>query len=233
MKKILLAATTALLSISAATAQKSTFEGTIKYAISFDVPGMSAQELKAVGDYESTTYIKGDNRRTDFMQGKDNTSSLVENLPAKEFVKLYDVKKHKFMQHEKLEDIDKEQLQVTDIKYLAETKTIAGYACKRADVTIRQKDGKDQTVTVYYTEEIPLSTMQNTFKGLKGFPMQYSMSVSIAKIVYTVASVSKASVPDSKFVIPASGYKEVTDEELQKELSKIPNGYYADGFGLH
>ena len=74
------------------------------------------------------------------------------------------------------------------------------------------------TSDVYYTTDLPYADPQGTFKGLKGMPMEYSVSMQGLNITFSVKTVEKKSLSDSLFTIPAD-YKEVSLEELQKQFT--------------
>ena len=95
---------------------------------------------------------------------------------------------------------------------------IAGYKSKKAEVKMKMQDGKEETFIVFYTEEIPVNETKTTFEGLKGFPLEYSISQSGIKMTFTTKSIDKSPIPDSKFDLVKAGYKETTLEELQKSM---------------
>jgi GLPGLI family protein len=120
-------------------------------------------------------------------------------------------------------DIKKEEAKNPEptIKYLDETKTIAGYKCKKAEIVMKTKDGKEETVNVYYTEEIPTTDVKSIYKGLKGFPMEYVMNQGGIKMTFAAKTVSREPVADSKFEIPKEGYTETTMEDFQKSMQQM------------
>lgn len=226
MKKILVAATLALLCVTNLMAQKKTpFEGTVTYAISFEGSGLPPEALTMLNGAEAISYIKGDKRRTDLNMAIQSTTSIIDEK-TKEVVTLMDIMGQKYLIRMNAEDVKKEQASdpQISIKYVDGTKDIAGYACKKAEVTVKGKDGKEETVTIYYTEEIPTSDIKSVYKGLKGYPMEYQVTQSGVKMTFTAKSVSKDPVPDSKFEIPKDGYKVVTMEEFQKSMMEMGAG---------
>jgi GLPGLI family protein len=142
---------------------------------------------------------------------------------SKEIVTLMDIMGQKYLIRMNEADIKKEDAKAADlnIKYLDETKTIAGYKCKKAEVTMKSKEGKEEVLNVFYTDEIPTSELKTAYKGLKGFPMEYIMNQSGIKMTFAAKSVSKEPVPDSKFEIPKEGYTETTMEDFQKSMQKM------------
>jgi GLPGLI family protein len=110
------------------------------------------------------------------------------------------------------------------IKYTDETKTVAGYTCHKAEITVTGKDGQSYTTNVYYTEDLPsYSGSRDQFQGLKGFPLEYTMSQQGMNISIAATNVSKQSVTDDTFTVP-SGYKLMTAEEMQADIQKQMSG---------
>jgi GLPGLI family protein len=226
MKKILFAAALAVSLVTGASAQKNTpFEGTITYSISFEGSGLPPEALTMLNGAEAVTFIKGDKRRTDMNMAIQSTSAIVDTK-NRQIVTLMDIMGQKYLIRMNDADIKKEEGKTDiSIKYTDETKMIAGYKCKKAEVTVKTKEGKEETVNVYYTEEIPSSDVKSVYKGLKGFPMEYVMNQGGVKMTFSTKSVSKDPVPDSKFEIPAEGYKETTMEDFQKTMMQMGGGH--------
>jgi len=223
MEKILFAATLALLTITNMSAQKKTpFEGVIKYSISFEGSGLPQEAMAMLNGAEATTYIKGEQRRMDMNMAIQSTTAITD-VKNKGIITLMDIMGQKYMIRLTEADLKKEQesAPAVDIKYLDETKDIAGYKCKKAAVTLKSKEGKEEVVNVYYTDDIPASEIKAPYKGLKGFPMEYQMTMAGIKMSFSTKSVSAEMVADSKFEIPKEGYKEVTIEELQKTMMNM------------
>ena len=94
-----------------------------------------------------------------------------------------------------------------------ETKTIAGYTCKKATGKTERGTG----IIAWYTEEIPLPAGPEQFNGLPGIIL--SLDVNKAEIVFTAIAIDKK-VNRKELKLPAKG-KKVTGEEfakMQKEL---------------
>jgi GLPGLI family protein len=222
MKKFTLALL-GLLAVINVTAQKNnSFEGVVKYSISFEGSGLPPEALTMLNGAESTTYIKGDKRRTDMNMAIQSTSAIMD-LSTKSIVTLMDIMGQKYLIRMNESDIKKEEAKAPEVsyKYLDETKEIAGYKCKKAEATVKTKEGKEEVINIFYTEEIPGSELKPAYKGLKGFPMEFQMNQSGMKMTFTTKSVSKEPIADSKFDIPKEGYKETTMEEFQKSMQKM------------
>lgn len=225
MKKILAVAGLATIGfaitafVSPKVSTDSSFEGVITYSVSVDNPQaasmmqgssvkiyMKGDQVKAVSDMGMSKTIVISNKAT-----PDKPAILVEVMGNKYQLKMDPAKKK--------DDDDK-----PTIKYTDETKTVAGYNCHKAEITTMGKDGQSYTTNVYYTEDLPsYSGSRDQFKGLKGFPLEYSMKQQGMNIAISATSVSKESVPDDTFTVP-SGYKLMTADEMQADIQKQMSG---------
>jgi GLPGLI family protein len=222
MKKFTMALLGLLTVINVAAQKNNSFEGVVKYSISFEGSGLPPEALTMLNGAESITYIKGDKRRTDMNMAIQSTSAIMD-LSTKSIVTLMDIMGQKYLIRMNESDIKKEEAKAPEVsyKYLNETKEIAGYKCKKAEATVKTKEGKEEVINIFYTEEIPTSELKPAYKGLKGFPMEFQMNQSGMKMTFTTKSVSKEPIADSKFDIPKEGYKETTMEEFQKSMQKM------------
>jgi GLPGLI family protein len=198
-----------------------TFEGKITYEVNMEGANMPPEAQAMFAGSELTIYIKNSKSRSDINMGmqktttisdtKTNTTVTLMEMMGSKYKILSDPKKE-----EKTEDIK--------VKYLDDTKTIAGYKCKKAELSFKDDTGKQQATTIWYSEEITnhlgQSNRNKQFRGIKGMPLEYEMSGDRGMTMkMTAKTVSKENVPDSKFEVP-SGYKETTLEDLQKEMMK-------------
>ena len=223
MKKIILALLVVVGSLATAAAQKGKgFEGTITFSINFEGSSLPPEALAMFKGAETVTYIKGEKSRVDMNLSIQSTTAIVDNK-NKTMVTLMDFMGQKYLIRMNMDEIKKEneKAAVPTIKYLDETKEIAGFKCKKAELTMKSETGKDEVMSVYYTEEIPTSEIKPTFKGFKGFPLEYSLNQGGIKMSFTAKSVSKEPVADSKFDIPKEGYTETTMEEFKNSMMKM------------
>jgi GLPGLI family protein len=96
-----------------------------------------------------------------------------------------------------------------EIEYINETKTIAGYKCKKALI---RTEGLVEPMTIYYTSEFSGGTEQ--FGTLDGFALEYSVVAEGVEMIFVATRVEKKKIDDSIFVAPTE-YKVVTQQELQ------------------
>ncbi|HNW89542.1 MAG TPA: hypothetical protein PKN48_07745 [Bacteroidales bacterium] len=111
------------------------------------------------------------------------------------------------------------------ITYKDETKTIAGYTCKKAEYTVT-KDGESYTSTVYYTEELGGEALNfgDSFNKLKGVPLESSVKTPDGWIITTTATeVKKGKVKDTDLLIPAD-YIELSPEQKVEIMNQLKGG---------
>lgn len=194
------------------------FEGQIKYKIAYkDLPAEMAQ-FESMLPTEATTTIKGDmfkmeqplgmgGKQVTIMDNKEQSGVLLMDMMGKKNAIVMTPEKRKEMEGSE-EDVD--------ITYLSETKNIAGYTCKKA--IIKTKSAEDASMEVYYTEDMKGIKHHQT-KGLKGFPLQYSVNSGMFTVVMTAETVTKGKVSDDEFSVPP-GYESISFEQFQKSMGQ-------------
>jgi len=107
------------------------------------------------------------------------------------------------------------------IEYIDDSKTIAGYECKKAIYTITTTtDDIDEKIAteIYYSPEIPAQS-NHQFKDLKGLPLEYSVTTQGMTMKIKAISVTKEKYTKKVFEIP-SDYEKMTMEEFQKMMGQ-------------
>ncbi len=222
MKKLILAASVALLAFTSATTFVATFEGKVVYDISLEGSGLPPEAMSMFKGSELVTYIKGDKRRAEMNMPMQNTTTISDNK-TKITVMLMDIMGMKYLIRLTDADLKKEQDEMPDVKIktTTETKNIAGYKSVKNELTVKTKEGKEETIFVWTTDEIPTSEVKPVYKGLKGFPLEYSINQKGMKMTFTTKEISKEAVADSKFDIPTSGYTETSMTDFRKSMEKM------------
>lgn len=225
MKKIsfILLFLTSIFFFSGFTFTGTDFEGKVTYSISVDNPNMPPQAKAMIEGSEVIVYIKGTKSRADVNMGFQNTTTITDTK-ANTSVMLMEVMGNKY----KIKPDDKkdtEKKSDVSVKYLDDTKEIAGYKCKKAEITFKDNTETKQTTTIYYTEEISnhmgYDSRNSQFKDIKGMPLEYEIQAQNGmKMKMSAKSVNKESVPENKFDIP-SDYKETTMEQVQQDMQKM------------
>lgn len=213
MNKLFLLLTVLLASTSIHLAQN--FEGKILSKLDYDLPeAMEAQRSMLPTDM--TTYIGKDFSRVEqkTMMGdqifitnfSDSSTILLLNMMGKMMAITITPGDSKG------EDKGKEP----KIEYVDETKDIAGFTCKKAIVTMEDENGEEMQTEVYYTEEIP-ARASDKIKGLKGFPLQYTILAQGMTMTVTATTVSKEKVSKKLKEVP-EGYEKMTMAEFQNMM---------------
>ncbi len=206
MKRVLLIA---LLTFSYLMATSQTFEGKITYSISYESLSEDMASAVEMLPKEQTFYIKNSKSKY-VINSSMSSTTIISDEKASTSVILLDAMGQKFKMSVNTDEIDEdfgEDLEEEpSIEYVAGTKTIAGYVCKKAIV---QLDGVDEKAVFYYTEEIaPLMLNGMEDLSIKGLPLEYIISAEGMKMVMIATKVEKTTIPDSTFDIP-EGYSEM------------------------
>lgn len=190
-----------------------TFAGIVTYDITYEGEDID-EATKAQLPTQIVVSMKGPKVRNEQVSAFYSMASI-SDLAAGSAIILIDAMGMKIAVNQTKEDIDKNKAEAglvePEIKFLDETKVIAGYKCKKAEVIT----GED-VVEVYYTEEIAVPSGMNDnngFKGINGMLMQYTINQQGMVMTMTVKSVVKGKVGSGLFVIP-DDYEIKTMEEL-------------------
>jgi len=178
--------------------------GTVHYDVAVDKidPNMSLD----IGE-TATLYFNESIARQEEQGAQTGESFLITDLVANNSTSYVDFMGKKFAISMEGPMIPK----IIDIKYLEETKELAGYTCKKATGSMG-----GQAIEIYYTQQ--LKPKYCPYQGdLNGFALAYTLAMPFGKITYTANKVLASPPPAEKMIIP-EGFKKVTPMELQKEL---------------
>lgn len=189
------------------------FMGTVKYAVEYE--GVDA-EVKAQLANEALLTIGDKKTRLD-QKSLMYSVSNISDLASKERITLMSMMGMKIAVKMSAEDIKKAMEEAgapevaPEIKYIDETKTIAGQKCKKAEITVG-----DNVMEVYYADELVVPAGINDEKGIKGFDkllMEYTVDQQGMLIKFKVKEVKKGKPKKHLFTIP-DDYELKTPEEL-------------------
>jgi GLPGLI family protein len=196
------------------------FEGAIIYGIEYEDLPEEMEAMKAMLPSETTIKIKGSKTRTEQSMGMGSTTSIMDGK-NNSLITLMDMMGNKVAIRNDLNKEEKDNAaEVVNIDYIDETKEIAGYKCKKAEIKI---EDQEDVIVVYYTEEINTVDTKSQYKGLKGFPMSYEINTPEMKMIMTVKEVKKGKISAEEFTIPEA-YEEMTMEEFQKSMGAQMGG---------
>ncbi len=220
MKIKFLSLAVALISVISLNAQIK--EGSVLYDMKIE--GLPPEQAAMMGDMETKVTFKNGKSLTEV-----NSMMFTQQMSADEngMVMLMEQMGNKIAVKQTKAEMEKEEAKSKDkpldpkVEYFEDVKTIAGYECKKAIVTIVDKDKKENKVELWYSDKFENPNKegkgrgQNMMKGLKGMPFEYSTTMGPMKIKMVAKEVSTDPVPDSKFVLSTEGYKIMTTDELK------------------
>ena len=195
--------------------QKTISEGTLVYDIVIQSANKEPQIADAIDGGTVTVYIKGGQSRSDMVSaiGKEST---IHDTKTGNAVILKEYSSQKLMITLTKDNWAEKNKAYNDIKFdlIDETKTIAGYDCKKA--IAKMPNGK--TFIVYYAPNLLVTNKEYdaTFKNLPGLAMQYESGSATYKYTFTLSKIGFDPVAASKFDFPKSGYRVMTYEENQQ-----------------
>ena len=188
--------------------QRVVAECTVMFKITLDDGTVDKDVSNSISKSAKTVYIKGNDSRVDLVSPAIQQSVIYDKTQNTAVV-LREFGTNKFMNRLNKEQwvTANKQYQGMAISLVNETKTILGYECKKAMITL-----KDGTVfSLYYaTAIIPsVKEFEYQFKDVPGFVLEYQIKESgDNKLVnYRAEKISLSPVLASKFDIPTSGYR--------------------------
>jgi hypothetical protein len=205
-----------IIAITTANIQAQIKEGFILYDMKIE--GLPPEQSAMIGDMETKVTFKNGKSLTETSSMMFNTSSLIDDNGM---LLLMDQMGNKTAVKQTKEELEKEKTTDPKIEYFNDTKTIAGYECKKATITIVGKDKKEEKMDMWYCEKFDNPNKdgkgrgQNIMKGLKGVPFEYSGGQGAMKFKMVAKQVSTDPIDDSKFVLSTDGYKVITAQELK------------------
>ena len=188
--------------------QRVVAECTVIFKITLDDGTVDKDVSNSISKSAKTVYIKGNDSRVDLVSPAIQQSVIYDKTQNTAVV-LREFGTNKFMNRLNKEQwvTANKQYQGMAISLVNETKTILGYECKKAMITL-----KDGTVfSLYYaTAIIPsVKEFEYQFKDVPGFVLEYQIKESgdNTLVNYRAEKISLSPVLASKFDIPTSGYR--------------------------
>lgn len=191
-------------------------EGKVIYTITYLESDIDPQMLSMMPT-EAVMYFTNDKTRMEMKMGMGmNLVTLTDNK-LKNTTVLMDVMGNKTAMTMTEDDIKKEAKKAGEYEIVKtnETKNIAGYQCKKAIVTLKDKN----QFNVWYTDQIKVSNVNwnNQFKNIDGFLMEFKMDQNSGMSMnMTAKSITAEKTPEQLFIIP-EGYKKMTKDEMMKQ----------------
>ena len=208
---VLLVAATASTSVG----KDKEFKGLITYTIEYsdmDLP----EQMRPYLPRMLNMYFRGEMTKT-VMTTAGGKTIKIKDGEEKTVITLIDMAGQKLAMKSNMEEIRKELENTPGYRteFKNETRTIAGYKCKKA-VLIPEDDG--EWLTVYYTEELGsnvnyFDTPQ--FSEIPGIMLEFQMSTPQFKMTYTASGVDKKTISKKEFKVP-DDFEFKTAEEIQQ-----------------
>lgn len=215
MKKIITAL--ALIAVSSLSAQIK--EGSVTYAMIIE--GLPADQAAMMGDMETKIFFKNNKSYSEMNSMMYSIKTLSDDNGS---LMLMDQMGNKFFVKHTKADLEKETAKAKEpkIEYTNDTKTIAGYECKKAILIINDEKQGEVKSEVWYTEKIAnvsgyRSGAATAYKGIKGMMMEFSVNQGPMKIKMVAKEVSTNPVSDDTFIVSTEGYKEMKPEDLKRQ----------------
>ncbi len=190
------------------------FKGTITYQISYPESNLSASQLTAMPQTMVLKLNEGKSR-AELKMGEMNQVLLLDS-EAKTTVILIDIMGRKAaIKPRKGSDrpLGKEPI----VESANESKEIAGFVCKKANIHYGDEKSKANPIEVYYSEEVGSNKIfyDNEYRNLTGIPLEFRYKMQGMNMLLTATKVEEGRVANREFDIP-SDYKESTPEELRQ-----------------
>ncbi len=198
------------------------FQGKITYKISYEGRELTSQEETQVPTQQIAYYV--DYKEIVKQITPMGYITTIDDKSNGDKTMIYDMMGNKFyftIPGDSLKD-KKDSIKPV-IKKLDQTKIIAGYKCKKASVTSKDKEGNDKTYYIYYTEDIKLVTPDEDLAsaGINGVIMETEMTLGdpdddeALTMIITATEVKKGKVKKSEYAVPP-GAKEYSLDEVKK-----------------
>ena len=224
MKKIFVAATLMLLTMSTLIAQNN-FRGIVKYKVEstgkVDVQLKPEQTLFEIKVYDNKLMVN------QTIQNGLKTIVATDLSPIISYLAANGIELETYTGDGKIlvrDEANVDSLKSIELKdeepghfyyeYVDETQEMLGYTAKKLIVHSFDEEGQDNPSTCWYTTEIGPEYCL-LMGQIKGFPLVYTQIGSEGRaITYTATEVVKGKVKEAEFFPPA-GYKDMSEEELE------------------
>ena len=206
-----------LLSSLDITAQRRLTEATIAYDIVINTSNKTPQAADLLDGATSVIYLKGNSSRSEMISSLGTQATVIDGKTGNvTILKNYGEQKYMIkLTPDNWKESNKKYEGIT-FTYFNEFDSIAGYKCQKAIGRLPFPDST--TFTVYFTRQlVPVNKdFEYINKNLPGLAMKYEAIQGNKIVTYTVSSINFNPVLQSKFDLPASGYRVMTYEESKR-----------------
>lgn len=189
-------------------------DGYILFKLQYNDDGLSKEEM-AMLPTESEMWFKGDKMKMKMPMGMGMESTvLVMKDQVYLLMNLMGDKMAIKSSKEDMAKMSKSQKENKVKQLLNETKSIAGFECKKAIMSA----GNGEEMVVWYTDKIKSSSSwYYQMEGLNGFPLEFSMNTGGMDVRMIAQEVKLDDLKDDMFVVP-EGYRIMTQAEMSKMM---------------
>lgn len=196
-------------------AQRLYNEGAVVYNIVVSTGTDKPQAADLLDGARMRIWIKGNQSRTETKSLLGTTVTLQDARTGNAVV-LNEYGDQKVMITMTQEEYQERNLKFKNMKieYHEQTKTILGYNCKLAIVTLADSS----RFSVYYAPDLVFQnkSVSKQFDQLPGFPLEYESELGATKVTYVAEKVSFDPIPAALFDVPRSGFRRMTYDELRR-----------------
>lgn len=194
------------------------FKGIIIYDLIYtgDIDPATLSQLPK----EITKFIYGNKLKTEVNQGGAYITEIQDG-DAKTQTVLLDIEMmgKKFVIRKSTKEIEEEMAELPEstIKYIDETKEIAGYICKKGELITKDDEGEESISIFYYTEELGNKTWNygSEYSEVNGAILEYEESAGDFNVKFVAKLIKKGKVKETDFLVP-SDFEEVSSEQLRE-----------------
>lgn len=191
-------------------------EGMIQYDVTYP-HGASDNFMTSLMPTEMKYRFKNNNTCSELSAGLGMFStSFVADAQKKTLTQLVKIMNKKFALVSDMNEVDQliNEHPKMKIDFVNSTKTVAGYRCKKAKVTLI--DTKE-TFDVYYTKDINVKNPNwySPYREIDGVLLEYQIKRYNIEMRLIAKNVSDIAVDDSLFTLPPD-YKRVSKQEMEE-----------------
>ncbi len=190
------------------------FKGVINYNVTYPDAKMEASQL-AMLPKSMKVSLNGNKARIDINMPSMSQILLLDSDQKTTTVLIEMMGKKIAMKPNKKNDAAHAKEPI--VVMTSETKEIAGFVCKKAEINFGDEKSKGSPIIVYFTDAIGNNKIfyDNEYRTLPGIPMEFQYKMQGMSMLLTASSVEKGKVSNRDFEVP-SDYKEMTPDELRQ-----------------
>jgi GLPGLI family protein len=147
----------------------------------------------------------------------------ITNTQDKHLHEMLKFMKNRKVSHRGIQQVDDliEQIPAHEIKMLPDTKSIAGFLCHKAEVSVESPEDP-YTYDLWYTKDIKIKDPNwcTPFKSIPGVLMEYRVERFNVIMHFTAVEIKHEKIEDSEFFVPKR-YKEISIEAMEKNLRDL------------